>query len=607
MLIFEERQILQFYAMHLRLITFLAFLLFAFWSWSTSKIDTLNLYWYTSKPFIYMDKGGDMVGIEPEMFYAFRDFMSEKGHEIYLNWIKTNDFGHILEIIRDSTDVDAVGVSAMSITDDRRVYADFATPYLPDITVLVSSKGTPIVNSFDEMSNMMSSMDGITIRETKYESLLLSLKSQLGLSFDIIYITSDGNVLEGVGEAEGRFGFIDLPIYMLQVGNVEPVTRQNFFTIKGQGYSFILPKKSGWKKHIDAFIQSDAYVERISEIISRHLGEELYEFIDEIYTGDELGTSILTKEKEMQLALIKNANLKLEKEQAVTRFLILGFGAFAAFVLVIGFLYYKNQRTTKILLGQRDQIDEQEADIRQKNEQLMNRNAQLITLNEDKNNLVKILAHDIRSPLAQILMIMEIMDQKLGDNLNEDETKLLGQVTSSAERINQMVTKFLDVDGLEENRAKVLNERVDINSILNDIGQRYRPIASKKNIELSIQLCGDHNIIRTDHLLLLLVLENLVSNAVKFSASNTVVELITECAYDSVIFKVCDEGPGFSDEDKKKVFSRFQKLSAKPTAGESSTGLGLSIVKQYVQDLGGKIWLESKKGKGATFFVKLTV
>ena len=588
-----------------RLFIFLLFILHAFWTWSFAKSDTLNLYWYTSKPFIY-EVENELQGIESEMFNAFKDFMSEGGYDIHLNWVKTNDFGHILKIVKDSTDVDAIGVSAMSITDEREAYADFAVPYLPDITVLISSKGTPIVNSFDDMSDMMSSMDAITIRETKYESLLMSLKNQLGLSFDVIYITSEGNVIEGVGEAGGRFGFVDLPIYMLQVERGDPVVRQNFFTIKGQGYSFVLPEGSIWKEHLDAFIQSDAYAERISQIISKYLGEELYEFIDEIYTGDELGTSILTKEKEMQLALIKNANLQLEKEQAITKFLVLGFSVFAAFVIAIGFLFYKNQKNTKLLLGQKDQIDEQQADIRQKNEQLMNRNAQLIALNEDKNNLIKILAHDIRSPLSQILMIMEIMDQKLGANLNEEEAKLFNQVTISAERINQMVSKILDVDGLEENRAQVLNERVDINSILNDIGQRYRPVASKKNIELSIELCNSHNIIRTDHLLLLLVLENLISNAVKFSESDTAIQLITDCAYDSVIFKVCDEGPGFSEEDKKKAFNRFQKLSAKPTAGESSTGLGLSIVKKYVQDLGGKIWLESEEGKGTTFFVKLT-
>ena len=73
-----------------------------------------------------------------------------------------------------------------------------------------------------------------------------------------------------------------------------------------------------------------------------------------------------------------------------------------------------------------------------------------------------------------------------------------------------------------------------------------------------------------------------------------------------MLIKNTDEGPGLSEEDKKKIFNRFQKLSAKPTGGEASTGLGLSIVKKYVQDLGGKVWVESQEGKGSTFFVKLT-
>ena len=175
----------------------------------------------------------------------------------------------------------------------------------------------------------------------------------------------------------------------------------------------------------------------------------------------------------------------------------------------------------------------------------MNRNAQLVALNEEKNNLVKILAHDIRSPLSQIIMITDIVNQKSSGNLSEVESKMLNQVTASAERINQMVTKILDVDGLEEHGMKVLQERVDVRVIMKDIAQRYRPIAAKKNIDLVVKLCENHNIIRTDHLLLLLVIENFTSNAVKFSEPNTTVELGTECAYDNVVFRVCDDRPGF--------------------------------------------------------------
>ena len=153
----------------------------------------------------------------------------------------------------------------------------------------------------------------------------------------------------------------------------------------------------------------------------------------------------------------------------------------------------------------------------------------------------------------------------------------------------------------------MLRERVDIRDVLSEIKTRYNSRAKAKEIELKVVSCKDNYNIRTDHLLLTLVLENLVSNAIKFSPTKTKVVLRAECKYDGVIFKVSDEGPGFTEDDKKLIFNRFQKLSAKPTAGEPSIGLGLSIVKKYVNDLNGEVWLESEENKGSTFFVKLSI
>ncbi|MEQ6165755.1 ATP-binding protein [Ekhidna sp. MALMAid0563] len=569
--------------------------------------DTLDLYWFTSRPFVYENEAGEMEGIEPDMLRSFQRYLEkEENISVTLNWVKANDFSHILEIIKGTDDPDAIGVSALSITDERKEYASFVDPYLPDITVLISSKGTPIVRSFEELYEMMRSMDAVTIRDTKYEMLLNNLRKQIGLNFDIIYIESEQNVIEGVASRTDCFGFIDLPVYLLQVESGGEVVRQNFFTVKGQGYSYMMPVNNNWKDHFNRFLVHVDYRDEISDIISGYLGEELYGFIDDLYRGEALGTSILTKEKEMQLELLKNVNFRLEQEQTVRKILIVSTSIAVLFLVAIGYLYYRNQKATNLLLGQKGQIEVQQQDIQQKNEQLMNRNAQLVALNEEKNNLVRILAHDIRSPLSQIIMVTDILNQKIDDNLPETDVKLLNQVTASAERINKMVTKILDVDGLEENRVKVMNERVDIRDVMKDVAQRYRPIAAKKNIDLSVEFCDDHYMIRTDHLLLLLVLENLVSNAVKFSDQDNSVELRAQCEYDSVLFKVSDKGPGFSENDKKKLFNRFQKLTAKPTAGETSTGLGLSIVKKYVQDLGGKVWVESEFGKGSTFFVKLS-
>ena len=100
------------------------------------------------------------------------------------------------------------------------------------------------------------------------------------------------------------------------------------------------------------------------------------------------------------------------------------------------------------------------------------------------------------------------------------------------------------------------------------------------------------------------VLENLVSNAVKYSPPGKNIFVRLQHSAEAVRCEVQDEGPGLSPEDQKKLFGKFARLSAKPTGGEHSTGLGLSIVKKMVEAMNGKVWCESELGKGATFIVE---
>jgi signal transduction histidine kinase len=109
-----------------------------------------------------------------------------------------------------------------------------------------------------------------------------------------------------------------------------------------------------------------------------------------------------------------------------------------------------------------------------------------------------------------------------------------------------------------------------------------------------------------DQNLALHVAENLISNAIKFSPFSSTVEIfLADRCVGMVTFGVRDQGPGLTESDQAKLFGAFQRLSAKPTGGESSTGLGLSITKRMIEAMGGCIWCESEPGKGATFFVAL--
>ncbi|MGJ3236107.1 ATP-binding protein [Marivirga sp.] len=565
---------------------------------------TLNLHWYISNPFIYKNQKGEPEGLEVEILESFQSYVKNNYNvKLELNWIENESFNNIIDRISSNAKPNSLGVSAFSITEKRRKSVDFTEPYLSDVAVLVSSKGTPIVRTLGEINKMMANMTAVTIKGTTYEQFLLDLKKQLNLDFEILYIESDKNILEEISKADDRFGFIDLPIYLMLIKRGGTLTRQNFFTIKGNGYGFIAPQHSDWIEIFNEFLTDPKTSVKLANITSKYMGPELYNFIDGLYGQDNLGASILTKEKEIQLEQLRNANLLIEKEKNTRITYIIIAIVTTILLAIIITLFYREQKIAKLLSRKNKQIEQQQQSIQNKNEQLSNRNLQLTNLNEEKNNLVKILAHDLRSPINQIKGLLDIL--KLSNrNFKEDDIKIIHQTQDSAERLNQMISKILDFDALEGDRMKVIFEEIEVKELLDSVEKELEVTAKKKNISITYK-AKENIILNSDHLFLTQILENIIVNAIKFSDPGRKIYVDAKSNKDQVIFSVQDQGPGLTEKDKSMIFKKFQKLSAQPTAGEHSTGLGLSIVKKYVDLLNGKVWVESEEGKGSTFFVAL--
>jgi signal transduction histidine kinase len=567
---------------------------------------TLDLHWYISNPFIYLNKNGEPEGLEVEILESFQTYLKENYQvDLKLNWVESKSFNYILEEIATETNPNAFGVSAFSITDMRKERVKFTDSYLSDVAVLVSSKGTPIVRTLGEINKMMEDMTAVTIKGTTYEQFILDLKKQLNLSFEILYIESDKNILQEISKADDRFGFIDLPIYLMLIKRGGTLTRQNFFTIKGNGYAYIAPPKSDWTQIFNEFLAEPKTTVKLATITSKYMGPELYNFIDGLYSEDNLGASILTKEKEIQLEQLKNTNLLLEKEKN-TRVTYIIITIIVTILLgIIITLFYREQKISNLLSRKNMQIEQQQQSIQSKNEQLSNRNLQLTSLNEEKNNLVKILAHDLRSPINQITGLLDILKMS-HKSLNDDEEKIIHQAKDSAQRLNQMISKILDFDALEGNRMKVIPEEIDVKDFLDSVDKELRVMADKKNT--TIHYHTEEKIrFKSDHLFLTQILENIIVNAIKFSGPGSEIFVKAERQKDKIVFSIKDHGPGLTEEDKTLIFKKFQKLSAQPTGGENSTGLGLSIVKKYIDLLNGEVWVESKEKKGSTFYVALPV
>lgn len=273
--------------------------------------------------------------------------------------------------------------------------------------------------------------------------------------------------------------------------------------------------------------------------------------------------------------LEKNNQLELQKEAVLDQ---------------SDYLYEANQTIT-VMHGEVE---------KQKNE-ILKKNDELLSLNNEKNNLIGIVAHDLKSPLNQIKGLLIIL-KMTATNLSEETTGYIEMMEKSAAKLLDMIGKILDVEAIESTELNLSLEKIDLSEVLHGITDRYMLMARQKKIDL-IRTVSPKIYALVDRSYVDQVLENLVSNAVKFSPANKKVTINLFQSNGKVIGEIKDEGPGLTDQDKTKLFGKYQKLSAVPTGNETSTGLGLSIVKKFVEAMSGEIWCESVAGHGASFFV----
>jgi len=235
--------------------------------------------------------------------------------------------------------------------------------------------------------------------------------------------------------------------------------------------------------------------------------------------------------------------------------------------------------------------------------ELQHARARLREMNEEKNEFMGIAAHDLRSPLNAIRGYSEMVLEN--ETLDKENAGLIRKIHDAAARMAEMVQNLLDANRIEHGEMKLNLVQADLTSILASVVETQRPRAAAKQQTIHLDRESPPLNALADSTVMVQVLENLVSNAVKYSPPGKSIFVRLKKAADTVRCEVQDEGPGLSPEDQKKLFGKFARLSAKPTGGEGSTGLGLSIVKKMVGAMNGKVWCESEPGKGATFIVEV--
>ena len=304
-------------------------------------------------------------------------------------------------------------------------------------------------------------------------------------------------------------------------------------------------------------------------------------------------------EKTYENELLTTKNKLLENETKYNKVLM---SCLILMVILSIFLAY-NLRTVR---KTKNELYKQYKIVDSKNHESDFQNNKLTNLVEENQILMGVLAHDLRSPLVKISGLINLIDDE--ESNSTDKLEYVNYIQVICRDSLQLIKDTIDLSEIfnEKNADfSVKKERFKAIEIINDIKQTFIANALEKGIEILIVNEQNNIEIYSSKVHLNRILDNLLSNAIKFSPPNSIIQFKVSSNNNKAVFSIKDEGPGFTDLDKKQVFMRFKKLSAKPTGNEASSGLGLYIVKQLTELVGGNISIISEIGKGAEIVLEI--
>lgn len=269
-------------------------------------------------------------------------------------------------------------------------------------------------------------------------------------------------------------------------------------------------------------------------------------------------------------------------------------------------LMKREHAETQAKLLEISQRTEQELDakVRQRTAELAEAVASLQKLDKDKNDFLGIAAHDLKNPLTSIIGMSDLLRKLQQDMPEQQRQHYLERISNSGQRMMRIISNLLDVNALDSGHLHLKLQSLDLSQILQDVAQQYTEMLKAKDLQVILDI-QDGVMIKADFDACVQIIDNLLSNAVKYSPLGKRIWLNVSSTAGFGVFQVRDEGPGLSTADQQHLFEKFSKLSSLPTAGEHSSGLGLSIVKKLSEACGGKVDCESVVGQGCNFMVEL--
>ncbi|HVO43671.1 MAG TPA: response regulator [Aggregatilineales bacterium] len=234
---------------------------------------------------------------------------------------------------------------------------------------------------------------------------------------------------------------------------------------------------------------------------------------------------------------------------------------------------------------------------------------QLKNLTRLKDQFLQIASHDLKNPLANVLTSAHLILQlyPTGATVTDELNNTVKLIVRQGKSMQRIISDFLDFRAIQDGQMRLDLQLICLNPMAYYVLEDNADYARSKGIEIQLALDDELPECMADEARLVQVMQNLVGNAIKFCREGAAIRLHTFAEADRVVLEVCDSGPGLTEADLTKVFTKYARLSNAPTGGEKSSGLGLAICKQIVEAQGGTIGVRNNPDQGATFWFSLPI
>ncbi|MBN1117924.1 MAG: tetratricopeptide repeat-containing sensor histidine kinase [Bacteroidales bacterium] len=448
----------------------------------------------------------------------------------------------------------------------------------------------------------------------KYDSALVYYKKAVLHS---VNYGDDSYALNNMGNIYLKKGMYDSALYYLNQSLLQKENEGNLVDLSTiySSYAEYYYKIGDYDKSLQYWKKSEKYarqsnilqeieyaVEGLSKVYSMKKDfEKAYnylleykEFHDTLFQQEF--TSLISREK-LRLQYEKEQEerefevKKQQRKDDLTKIYLLFFLALTTIFVFTFFINYRLKVKDNNLL-------------REQQTKIHNQNIKLNELMKSNSSLVGFLVHDLKTPISNIKSIVELLSTS--GTYNDEQNELFGLLNSATLNAEQLIEDLVYLKNIEQGGIKTKISELNLNQLVQEAKSNFDKTASKKDIKVHYIPFEELNYsIVSDERLITRIINNIISNAIKFSPSGKNVWISLTKSEHEYIFSCKDEGPGIDADDKQKLFQKFARLKARPTANEHSSGLGLAIVLDLLHMLDGRIEVVSDPGAGSEFIIYL--